>query len=643
MSESATPSPSALVGRTISVVWPKDGTFYKGMVIEHYAKKNQHKIMYTADESMETLELGKGPGQRDWMEVEQPSDPLIGGQLVLIDEKPDSEGREWFHVMRCDRENVGDRFTVTVFKHLEEDVEEDEISGPWSRDGDNRFYRVVSVENDYIATVDLNCIRYKLMEDVKVMNEDVEDAVVEVAANSNDGGTEGGDQDEKDEGKDASEVEEDGYVSDKQDGVNEDDSDATMDIDAPVVSKQMAVGGIVSDARAADLEDLDIDIEKVAKVVSMDGGLEISADDGDVVGSLDVEIGANVRGRNEGSVGTQETRDEPLDRGKRRGVFADDGGMHDTASDEEKLGWVAEKRGGGQSQVGDYISLDTGMGGGPRKAFVEAFLPETGTYFVAFCDSRGGNLQIKLTKENHVVLGDEEVDLLTRNENGGERGGGEEAEAEVEVEVEEEVKEVRGVGRAKRRGREGNGSDGKTRKRASRGLEIRGQSARSEICGRCISIVWPGENLVYVALVLGFSSVTKEHQIVYMVDHCIETLDLKYREWTLLPREKEPWISTGMVGKRLFVFWDGEYDDEKSQRIARKAFGESTRVPYEAYVLSYVGDGKYKILYPATEDTEIRELKAEGPQQSRITDKDWDLLDDMVNNVAGLPLIGWTD
>lgn len=351
------------------------------------------------------------------------------------------------------------------------------------------------------------------------------------------------------------------------------------------------------------------------------------------------------RVKSEGSAGTQDTHDEPLDHGTSLKVESDGPerayGAHDTASDEEKVGWVskdqkrlASRVGGLKSQVGDYISLDIEDGKERRKAFVEAYLPGSDEHFVAFCDSEGGNLQLKLTRNNHTLLKDEEVDELSRRNVAGEEPASGTAA---------------GIRRGKRR-RNGTSltlNEGKSKKkRDAKEPEIKGDSAGTEVCGRCLKIEWPGSDYVYTALVMGYNSNTGQHMVVYLSDHCVETVMLKYRDWNLIAREDEPWIREGMVGKRLYVFWEGEYTDQDAQKRAEKLFGEeSTKVPYEAYVISYEGDGLYKVLYPATEDTEVRKLKAdeEEGEEVDVLEKEWDILEQGVDEVVGLPIVTWSE
>lgn len=392
------------------------------------------------------------------------------------------------------------------------------------------------------------------------------------------------------------------------------------------------------------------------------------------------------------------------------------------------------------SRVGDYISVET-ESGSRRKAYVEAYLPTLGTHFVAFCDKRGGSMQVKLTEDNHEVLDAQQAAQLTRdqarskvdavpmpdidddppqgmldlgfdNQDEGNQDdanqdednqddanqdpdvqGGDLGEEDDEDDDAGTIGRKRGSRRTERAGSESKqaSSDGRrkssrrslkpellspskavTQGRRSRGssitpskgssavarrksssgsakmrraapLKVLGKTARDEIVSRCVTIVWPNTKLVYVALVMGYSPESKQHMVLYMVDHCVEMLELKYREWQLLDRGKEPWNSDGMVGKRVFVWWPGEYNSADSQRRAERLFGDETqvKVAYEAYVLEYLGKGVYKIVYPCNEDCEERQLNIDKSDPESPLDKEWDILPEGVNDVMGLPVIGW--
>lgn len=82
---------------------------------------------------------------------------------------------------------------------------------------------------------------------------------------------------------------------------------------------------------------------------------------------------------------------------------------------------------------------------------------------------------------------------------------------------------------------------------------------------------------------VGYSEEAKLHMLLYMVDQCVEILELRYREWQMLPRGQESWNSAGMVCKRIFVWWTGEYNSAEDQAKAAQLFGDyKTKVAYEA-------------------------------------------------------------
>ncbi|KAI0566084.1 EMSY-LIKE protein [Gracilaria domingensis] len=645
----------AMIGRHVQITWPSDNTVYTALIVDFYPDTNQHKVLYDSDESIEVLELGDGPNQRSWTRArELEGVPLVGKRIILFDHD-EVPGDEWFDFMRDESQTPEEKFQVIVLQRIT-NVVKDDVVGPMAS-GKHAFYRVLNVLNDYLALIDLAATDYELVpsEPDPEPQPEPEAEPQPVVSSPSPGPQPAEAEDEPQE-----------YAKGEEEYYPEKDMDQGEGSDAEVMPspsgrrRQLSAdphpvqprknARVAPDPDPVEDDVVDIDLYKVAKVVSADRVVEADQPFGSTP-AVDVDIDQDdllaspIKGHIDYG-GSQETHDAPIERsgskGKRRPppkpspfpeLDFDENGQ-DTASDNEGDGLKSKSR-KVQCQVGDFIVLDSGIGGPPRKAYVEAHLPETDTHFVAFCDRRGGNLQIKLTPDNHKVLNENEGKQLARKKQ-------DTFDDDVAM-LSDDAPQPKPKRLQKRKAKV---PATKQRKRGSRRIgspEVKGQSANQDICGRCISIVWPKENLVYVALVLGYSSFSLQHQIVYMVDHCIETLNLKYREWTLLPREKEPWMDNGLVGKRLYVFWPGEYDDESSQVLARQAFGDDTKVPYEAYVLSYVGEGKYKIIYPATEDTEIRVLRATEDEEASALEKEWDLLDEGVNEIEGLPIIGWTD
>lgn len=68
-----------------------------------------------------------------------------------------------------------------------------------------------------------------------------------------------------------------------------------------------------------------------------------------------------------------------------------------------------------QSIICDYILVDVGNGQ-KRRAYVETYLPSSGNHFLAFCDDRGGDMQLKITEDNYQVLDDKQAAILTRDQ-----------------------------------------------------------------------------------------------------------------------------------------------------------------------------------------------------------------------------------
>lgn len=836
----------ALVGSKINVWWPTDNEHYEAIVLSYLPRRRHHKLIYLADESVESVELGDGPDQRSFQRAEPPDDPLIGKDVVFLRDEDDEDGSpSWFDFMRGPREKKTTKFSVKLFAKLPDDTDSSEVCTPLPEpddpraDAPHKYYRVLYIANEFLATVDLAHISYRVdgkdeddgdmidlvspkrgqrsalppdtrratAKETEADNADADegrdddgkDAAYEPPAEDAESDEEGDDDGDTATGQKRPNVEELGDPENGKPNVKKekpetdkrsksqsaeakaeergvtkpkgaddagvdipekdgkrvadaeengklesqhkkgDDTEMGQDADpgsalqegAPAASAEPddaptenagGVGGkpdeampdvdhavdrVVDDdaglgplpglddepdqpdmeyrpagtknaadegdsATLADVKDsgskaitvdrepqverdphsgMDVDRPTTMVKVNPDDSLRLSALKEDA-GTGETPSGFKTKG--EGSVGTQDTRDDPLDRGstpkskpKSRppppvpaslspSKF-DDEEENDVSKDEKPGPASAEQRrmgtrgGGSKSQVGDYISVDVGDGKERRKAFVEAYLVGSDEHFVAFCDSEGGNMQLKLTKENHTVLKDDEVDELTRRN--------------IAVDEPEASAPPKPRGKRRRNAPSLTLNENKPKKRReAKTPEVRGEIAGSEISGRCLKIEWPGSDYVYTALVLGYNSKSGEHLVVYLSDHCIETVTLKYREWNLVPREDEPWIRQGMVGKRLYVFWEAEYtDDDKAQQRALKIFGEQTKVPYEAYVISYEGDGLYKVLYPATEDTEIRRLTADGLEDDDSFNKDWDILEQGIDDVAGLPVVTWSE
>lgn len=677
----------------ISVYWQPEQDYYPGMVLSYNRRSRTHKLLYFEDETIEVLELGTGPEQRPWKVGPPMPDPLVGKEIALS--RQEGEDVDWFDFMRASREKKEGDLVVLVLSRLPSPQEEDEISHPlptgWNDESaPHKFYRIIYVANEFLATVDLEYVKYKVLgEDEGEEGEEegstslprarseltpgsrkllsranvTDDDEGESAEKDDpyvppeDIGEDDGDENAEDDEKDIEVgVEHTGMDGDDNGGLKRNLNKVAHtstrihaaaggdNIDEDVRGKDLLRKTITADRGEAyvDRDPSNVFVDSHGNVVELkaDAIIRTLADDDD-----DIEQEMPMRSKGEGSVATQETHDDPLEPNgaSKRGekgktsrptlesytkLFDEEEDGH-TASDEEKLGWVSarkEQPTGSKSQVGDYISLKMGVGKLNRKAFVEAYMPDADKHFLAFCDAEGGNLQIKLTEHNHTVLKDEEVDELNRAQS---------------LDIRDERQNLP-MKSNKRRRLAVNLADLKTkRSRDVKPPPIRGERAGDEICGRCLKIVWPGSDMVYTALVLGYDKERDEHQVVYLSDQCVETMELKYREWNLLPRDDEPWISQGMLGKRLYIYWIGEYAFAEDQKRAKEIFGDEVKVPFEAYVLSYEGDGKYMIIYPNSEDREVRDLKTDGMEDIDEQHREWGLLKPGQMQVNGLPVIGW--
>lgn len=701
----ATSNGEELIGCLIDVAWPSDDKVdYFNALVLSCTRRNQHKVIYIEDESIETLQLGSGPPYRTWRPIDPPSDNLVGSRIRFVDHNPTQAGHSWFDFMRANPNRRNAPFEAHVYARVA-DPDPSEVSGPRGlTPGNENYYRIVHAPNDYLTTVDLSSIDYEVVAPLKLPAE---------YSNTN-------------------------PVIDAEDPV--DDSDAAPrliddTIDAIIIDQQVTtptrsrVRTNTSQSKTVavipDDEGLPENLPKEGSTnpvatnpshtvikVSLDGVAGNEQDKTSGPTSLQSHLSDHVQAKEDVKPNTKddildllndvdEATDAPpdilrvpdpsnsgvvpdqmdghlvrvpldLDNDKpsapskartRRKIELDD---PDTASDDDKLGSASKKEvvelvddetgAEGGSQAGDYIVLDTGNGGPKRKAYVTAYLPSQNSHFVTFCDAKGGSMKIKLTKTNHVQMDDKEVEMLTRDQarqvvrtstTTDRMVVVDDANRPKAVEEEEETVQPVPVKQEKRRASRSTRSSAtpssrKKSKRSASSMKILGKSAGHEIVSRCITVVWPNTKLVYVALVMGYCPEANQHMLLYMSDHCVEILELRYREWELLARGKEPWNSSGMVGRRIYVWWPGDYDEEDKQKIAEEMFGEGrTKVAYEAYILTFIGKTKYKIVYPCNEDCEERELDASKTEGTNPADKEWDLLEEGVHDVGGLPVIGW--
>lgn len=718
----ATPNGDELVGRLVEVAWPSDdGVVYYVALVLGCTRRNQHKVIYIEDESIETLQLGSGSPYRTWRPTESPSDNLVGARIRFIDSNPSESGESWFDFMRANPNRRSPPFEAHVYARVS-DPDPSEVSGPHGlTPGNENYYRIVHAPNDYLTTVDLSSVDYVIVEPLKQPDATVQDtdqrpAVIGPDASADDADPAPRPDDDTidvaprpiDDTVDADIVSRDvpparsrirsNAAPSKTVDVIPDDQTLPENTSKRDVTRDDAVDDANPSTKVIKVSLDDSPNQRVqvksegASLVKKEPSEQAQDDDKDVEADAttkedvldllnDVDDGPEsapdilrIPGTSDPTPITDDTNDAtvhvaldvndgPTPRSvpkTRRKVEDED---HDTASEDNKLVPIpvepeetAVDDGEGGSQAGDYILLDTGDGGPRRKAYVTAYLPLQRSHFVTFCDAKGGTTQIKLTKYNHDPMDDKEVELLTRVQA---RQAVVPAPAPEPIDIEEddgkpvdvdhEMESARPVPTKREKRKASLASKPtstlsikKKAKRSSSTMKILGKSAGKEIVSRCITVLWPHTRLIYVALVMGYSAETNQHMLLYMTDHCVEVLELKYREWELLARGKEPWNSSGMVGRRIYVWWPGEYEEEDKQEIAEALFGEGkTKVAYEAYILGFIGKTKYKIVYPCNEDCEDRELDAAKTEGASPAEKEWDLLEEGVTEVAGLPIIGW--
>ncbi len=302
-----------------------------------------------------------------------------------------------------------------------------------------------------------------------------------------------------------------------------------------------------------------------------------------------------------------------------------------TLSDADNEQWIASssnKLPDPESVVKKFVGIKVSTEK-ERIAFVEAHL-SSGNHFIEFHDKEGGSMQLVLTTENCRLLTEEEIEKL-----GGKRPS--------------PVGITPGPATPTNKRKSVNGKDGNASKRRRANTEapppVVPATTRlpklpppgSEIVGKVITIEWPGNAELYRGLVIGcqFGPEKTLHKIFYVEDESMETMDLSKRSWAHGSNDEVPWNNSGLVGKRLYVYWDGEYTEDDVQKKAEEKFGtKKTKVPYEAFVVKFLGPHKYRLLYTLDDNLENRNLNDD--------DADWNVIDSDVMDVDGLPIISWT-
>lgn len=687
-----------LVGEVVKVYWSPHDIYYHAIVLEFDIKENSHKIIYLNDESIEIVELGTGPEQRTYiLASEQTEDPLVGRELIL--EKEDHEEIGWFEFMRGgeegadDMDEIGGSLLVRVLSTTTEEPDEDELAHERLEDEDAEhvYCRVIYVPNEFLATIDLAKVKHTFVDEMDDPNAEAtvlprssQRLGTSASAPEKDTGIEEENDDDDayepnpDQDEDASPRDEDPTSSAQDDDIFPSDlAQAVKKLSSARKGKRKGARTRLAARMSIDnprsvFEDDDDDPDTKVKVEKDIAGRALGQTEEDFAEPSDKADDRN-------SVASNDTQDQPVAANGKLAKSRSQRRKYPTVfSDEESDGQGRSKDEGGSPsgagatfddeipsarksgakppsstrkvQVGDYIALET-ENGDRRKAFVEAYMPGLGMHFIAFCDTQGGNEQVKLTPENHIVLEDEEVDELNQEEKGsskvksrektGLRKGRSSRRSPAVTPMAIVTRPTQAKTVKRRRVSTAERSKGKKKREASRGRPTVGDTAGSEICGRCLKIVWPGSNMIYTALVLGYNPEKAQHQVVYLSDHCVEIMELRFRKWNLLSKEDEPWLYHGWLGKRLYVWWLGEYANPEDDKKAKEEFDGEVRVPFEAYVLSYEGNGEYMIIYTTTADKEKKVLKNDDRDKPGDANQAWGVLGPDQTHVQGLPVVGW--
>lgn len=253
--------------------------------------------------------------------------------------------------------------------------------------------------------------------------------------------------------------------------------------------------------------------------------------------------------------------------------------------------------------VHEYISVVVDAAGTQRSAYVHEYLEDARAHFVTFKDSLGGSGRVKLSDTNFRVLSPADVRLLHS--------------------------------RPSPAATSADNRPMKRRRSAPLAAAVaQGTPAGTELIGAVISIRWPGNGDQYVALVIGFQAAAGVtpgrsglHKVYYVADESTEIIDLSTREWQRDGPGTDKWDRSGLVGKRIVVFWEGEYEDTVVKE-------PPSRIPFEAFVVRYLDGFRYRLLYTQDDNLEDRDLGTNTAS--------WDVVEPGVSTFQDLPIVSWT-
>ncbi len=266
------------------------------------------------------------------------------------------------------------------------------------------------------------------------------------------------------------------------------------------------------------------------------------------------------------------------------------------------------------------VSLDSGH---KRKVLVLEYLEDSDIHFVRFLDEAGGSVRVNLSTHawrrlsaDEIASLQDELDAQTQPD------PSRPARSRVQPKRRRPAKPPRGGQVTKRRRATTLNRDG-----ALSDVESPG----GELIGATIAIRWPGNGEMFVALVVGCKEEglgKTKHKIYYVVDESTEVIDLTTRHWVRNGPGCEQWDTSGLVSRRIIVLWDGVYDGEPEDTPLRP-------IPYEAFVVKYIENFRYRLLYTQGDSLEDRDME-------KNTDS-WELCEPGVWSFDDMPLVSWSN
>lgn len=117
----------------------------------------------------------------------------------------------------------------------------------------------------------------------------------------------------------------------------------------------------------------------------------------------------------------------------------------------------------------------------------------------------------------------------------------------------------------------------------------------ASLVGKFISVIWPANREYCECQVIGCRKTkgVAKNKVFYLEDESTEAIELAERIWKMGGTKP-----SRLVGKRIYFYWEAEYNDGRTQKKAEDFFGKgNTKIPYECFVVKLHGPDSYRILY----------------------------------------------